>query len=216
MPDFLNLVEVNKIFSGSEIIIGAQDCFWEKQGAFTGEISPFHLKEAGCEYVLIGHSERRENIGETNTMLHAKIRAALEAKLIPVLCVGEKFEERQQGQKDYILLKQVTEALEGVEINEQSMVVIAYEPRWVIGSGQAVEADEAEHAHRVIFQALINLFDVPQVKKSFRIIYGGSVNKDNAQGFLGQSTVNGVLVGTTSLNQDEFINIIEIASKYGD
>lgn len=216
LPDFLNIAKVGEIFDGTGIILGAQDCYWEKKGAFTGEISASHLKELGCEYVLVGHSERRENLNETDKMVHKKIRASLEAGLTPILCVGENFEERREGQKEYVILRQVTKALEGIDVKPGFKVVVAYEPVWVIGSGQAISSDEAEHTHRAIYQTLVDLFDVDAARKSFRIIYGGSADRDGAEDFLKQPSVHGLLVGGASLDAEEFAGIALTSLKYAD
>ncbi len=211
-PDFVSLSEVGATLKGSSFALGAQDCFWEHEGAFTGEVSPDHLKELGCTYCIVGHSERREHVGETDLMIHRKVSALLSIGLIPIVCVGENFEERQQGQKEYVILRQVTKALEGIELKSTDKVVIAYEPVWVIGSGQAIDPEEAEHTHKAILQAVINLFDTEVARTQFRIVYGGSVDKDTIQGFLKQPSIAGVLVGSASIDPDHLMSLIHRAS----
>jgi triosephosphate isomerase len=208
-PAFFSLVEVGKILKNSGLKLGAQDCFWEESGAYTGEVSAWQLKEIGCQYVILGHSERRQSLGETDEMVHQKVKAAVQAGLIPVICVGETFDQRQQGAKDYILIQQTAKALAGVEINQQQQVVIAYEPVWVIGSGQAIEPQEAALAHQVIWQSLFDLFPAPLVKTNFSVIYGGSVDSENVSAFTNLDNTVGVLVGGASLKAKDFIDIIK-------
>lgn len=216
-PSFTVLSDLQKLLSDIrnpkfEIRLGGQDVFWETKGAFTGEVSSSQLKELGVEYIIVGHSERRQHLGETDEMVHKKVKAALEEGLIPILCVGESFEERQNGQKDIKIITQVTRALEGIKIKSRQNLIIAYEPVWVIGSGQAVEPEEAEHTSRVIKQVLIDLFDSEITEENFRIIYGGSVDAETVKAFIDQPTVDGVLVGTSSLKAEEFVRIIESCS----
>lgn len=210
-PSFTSLGEVAKVLKGGTIKIGAQDCFWEVDGAFTGEISAKQIKEVGCEYVLIGHSERRQFLNETDEMVHKKVRLALSEGLTPVVCVGETFDQRQNGAKDYVLIQQVTKAFEGVDINPNQHVIIAYEPVWVIGSGQAIDPNEAGAAHLVIRQTMFDLFPPSLVKNNFHIIYGGSVNGDNVLNFTSLEHTDGVLVGSASLNAETFTAIIKNA-----
>ena len=192
------------------IYLGAQDLFWETKGAFTGEVSPEELKEFGVSHVIIGHSERREIFGETDEMVHKKVKAALEAGIIPIICVGETFEERREGQKDYVIIRQLSKALEGINLKASQKIIIAYEPIWVIGSGQAVAPEEAEYVNRVIYQRMVDLYPWPIVRNNIRIIYGGSVDRENVKDFVSQETIDGVLVGGASLKADEFVKIAEI------
>lgn len=212
-PSFTYLSEIKKIVTKSNIALGAQNCFWEERGAYTGEISAFQLKEMGCQYVIIGHSERRQYLNETNEMIHQKIKSALENGLIPILCVGETFDERQKGVKDYVILNQVGRALEGISLKAYQQLIIAYEPVWVIGSGQAVKPEEAEYANRIILQKVIDLYPLPIVRNNIRIIYGGSVDRTNVRNFVQQETIDGVLVGGASLRAEEFIKMCEIIAK---
>ena len=208
-PSFISLAEVGKVLAGSAVKLGAQDCFWESSGAFTGEVSAQQLKEVGCDYVILGHSERRQHLAETDEMVHKKVKIALSSGLAPIICVGETFQERQDGAKDYILIQQVTKALEGVEIKPEQKVVVAYEPVWVIGSGQAIEPQEAMAAHQVIYQTLLDLFPLGLVGSNFRIIYGGSVDESNVASFTRLENTFGVLVGGASLKADDFLAIIK-------
>lgn len=213
-PSFTALPDIFKLANDSKIKLGAQNVFWEQVGAYTGEISPEMLKEFGCQYVIIGHSDRRAYLKETDEMVHLKVKAALNGLLYPIICVGETFKERQLGRKDYVVIRQVTQALSGIDIIlDSTQLIIAYEPVWVIGSGQAIDSEEAEYMHQVIRQALIDLYPMKVVEKCFRIIYGGSINSQIVKSFLVQPHIDGVLVGGASLNKDEFIDIIKEVSK---
>jgi len=208
-PSFASVVEVRNILKGSKVKVGGQDCFWESEGAYTGEVSASQLREAGCDYVIIGHSERRKYLQETDEMIHNKIKTALSASLTPIICVGESFEQRSEGATDYVLINQVTKAIEGVDLGSDKKIIIAYEPVWVIGSGQAISPDEAEHAHQVIRQSLFDIFSPGLVKNNFSIIYGGSITSQNVGEFIALENTSGVLVGGASLKSDEFIAIIK-------
>lgn len=194
--------------SVTQFKLGAQNIFWQEKGAFTGEISPQMLEEVGCRYVIIGHSERRQNLGETDEMVNKKIRTTLKYNLIPILCVGETYEERQKGIRDVVVAQQVGKALEGLELFGTKQIIIAYEPVWVIGTGQAVEPEDADHSHRIIKEALFEFFPVDVVENHFNIIYGGSVDSTNIKSFIDQENIDGVLVGGASLKVDEFVKMI--------
>lgn len=208
-PSFVSLTEVAKILKNTNIALGAQDCFWESQGAFTGEVSATYLKEAGCDFVILGHSERRKYQKETDEMVHRKVRMALSAGLIPVVCVGETFDQRHDGSKDYILIQQTTKALEGIQLGPDQRIIIAYEPVWVIGTGQAIEPEEAALSQKVIRQVLFDLFAPSVVKSNFSVIYGGSVDGSNASKLINLEENDGFLVGGASQNTDDFEDIIK-------
>jgi triosephosphate isomerase len=210
-PSFTALSEVANIINKKNIKLGAQDCFWEDEGAYTGEVSAKHLKELGCSFVILGHSERRMYNQETDELIHQKAKAALSKMLTPVICVGETFDQRQEGAKDYVLIQQVTKALQGLHVSEKHQIVIAYEPVWVIGSGQAISGEEASAAHQVIHQCLFDLFPAEIVKNCFRIVYGGSVDEENVSAFSGLENTSGVLVGGASLTSKRFCAIINNA-----
>jgi triosephosphate isomerase len=213
-PSFTALPEIAKLIPETKIKLGAQDVFWEQVGVYTGEVSPEMLKECNCQYVLVGHSDRRTYLKETDEMVHLKIKATLASLLSPVICVGETFKERQLGRKDYVVIRQVTQALSGIDlILDSTQLIIAYEPVWVIGSGQAIDSEEAEYMHQVIKQSLIDLYPMKIVENCFRIIYGGSINSQIVKSFLVQPHIDGVLVGGASLNKEEFIGIIKEAIK---
>jgi triosephosphate isomerase len=207
-PGFESLSNLKEALK-DKIALGAQDCFWEDTGAYTGEVSPKVLKELGCSYVIIGHSERRQHLAETDEQINQKVSAALRNDLIPIICVGETFEERQQGEKDFVIMRQLAKALAGVEILSEDRLIVAYEPVWVIGSGQAVKPDEAEHASRVIGQILLDNLGPVITEEKTRIVYGGSVNSENVSGFLNEQTIDGILVGGASLKAESFAELIK-------
>jgi triosephosphate isomerase len=202
-PSFVSLSAVAEVVNDSGISLGAQNCFWEEKGSFTGEVSPSMLKDFGVGYVIIGHSERRQQLQETEEMINKKIQTVLRAGLVPILCVGETFSERQLGRKDFVIAGQVESAFKNIQLLNKK-ILIAYEPVWVIGSGQAVKIDEAEHAVRVIKQVLIDLYPNFDLKRDAQIIYGGSVDAKNISYFTSSDLLEGVLVGGASLDVEEF------------
>lgn len=210
-PTFTSISDVAQVIKENGIKLGAQDCFWEGQGSYTGEVSAHQLAELGCEYVIIGHSERRKIFSETDEMVHKKVKMAIAAGLIPIVCVGETYEQRQNGAKDFTIMQQAVKAIEGVELGVNSKIVIAYEPVWVIGTGQAVNPDDAQEAHRIIRQAMFDIFDPETIRNNFRIIYGGSVDENNVKSFTSQENIDGVLVGIASLKAKDFLGIINKA-----
>lgn len=207
-PSFISLSEAAKVCK-SKILLGAQDCFWEEQGEFTGKISPVWLKKLGCKYVIIGHSEQRTHIRETDEMVHKKVKAVIKAGLIPIICVGETLDEKRRGLKEYVILNQVSRALAGIILNKRQKIILAYEPVWVIGSGHAITPEQAEYMHKIIRQRMIDLFPLNIVKNNIRLIYGGSVNAGNICLFTRLDTVDGALVGSASLNAKEFVKLME-------
>lgn len=209
-PNFVSLHDVKKILHESNLKLGAQDVFWEEIGAYTGEISPKILAEAGCEYVLIGHSERREFILENYEMVHKKIKVVLSStEITPVICIGENWDERKTDRRNFVLYEQMHQALSGVDLKEGRQVIIAYEPIWAIGSGTAIEPEEAQYAHKIIKMTLEDMFGEEVVKNNFKIIYGGSVSSKNAKDFVGLENLDGLLVGGASLKADEFLAVAE-------
>lgn len=210
-PSFTALPALNEMLKrlgAEQFKLGAQDVFWEEKGAFTGEISPKMLEEVGCTYVICGHSERRQHLGETDEMVNKKVKIISKHSLMPIVCVGETYEERQKGIRDVVVARQVGKALEGVELFGTKRIIIAYEPVWVIGTGQAVEPEDAEHSHRIILEALRELFSPDVIERHFNIIYGGSVDSTNIKSFIDQENIDGVLVGGASLKADEFVRMI--------
>jgi len=208
-PALDNLSLILQKENPADLKIGAQDVFWEEKGAFTGEVSVKMLKEADCRYVIVGHSERRKNLGETDEMVNKKVKILLENDLTPIVCVGETFEERQKGIRDVRVAAETTAAMEGVELFGNKKIIIAYEPVWVIGTGQAVEPEDAEHSHRMIRETLLEIFPPDVIEKHFRIIYGGSVDGKNIRDFVDRENIDGVLVGGASLKVEEFVKMIK-------
>lgn len=209
-PNFISLLEVKKIFKGSGIKVGAQDVFWEGKGAYTGEISPSMLLEAECDYVIVGHSERRKFLTVNYEMIHRVTKSVLSVEdLIPIVCIGENWDERKTDRRDFVLFDQLQQALSGVDIVGNQQIIVAYEPIWAIGSGTAIEPNEAEYAHKVIKLTLNDMFGMKMVNKNFKIIYGGSINSRNVKGFVGLENLDGMLVGGASLDADEFYKVVK-------
>ncbi|MFA6393631.1 MAG: triose-phosphate isomerase [Patescibacteria group bacterium] len=210
-PNFIALSEVKKILKGSPLKLGAQDVFWEEKGAYTGEVSAINLDEAGCELVIIGHSERRRYMLENYEMIHKKLKAVLEVKnLMPVVCVGEEKDERKTDKRDFILIDQVNQAFGGLNLMEDQKIVVAYEPIWAIGSGTAIEPSECDYAHKIIRLTLNELFGAKISGQVFRIIYGGSVSPKNVAEFKGLAHLDGFLVGGASLDANEFYEVAKL------
>ncbi|MCK4781963.1 triose-phosphate isomerase [Candidatus Parcubacteria bacterium] len=193
------------------IKLGSQNCFWEEKGAFTGEISAVMLKKIGCQYVIIGHSERREIFKETDEMINQKLKAVIKTGLKPILCIGETGEEKEQEKIVSVFKKQIKIALSGVAKSKisKSGFCIAYEPIWAIGSGEACGIDEAMSAKLLIQKILISFLGKSLTKK-IPILYGGSVTSKNARDFIDEAGMNGLLIGGASLNSQEFIKIVKI------
>ncbi len=207
-PVYVHLYPISQILKDSNIKLGAQDCFWEEKGAYTGEVAPSMLKDIGVEYVIIGHSERRQFFFETNQWVNRKVKAALNAGLKPIICVGEKLEEREKGQTFSVIETQLREGLADLSAEQMSNCVIAYEPVWAIGTGKTATPEQAQEVHRFIRDWLSGRFD-RQVASSIRIQYGGSVKPANAKQLLSQPDIDGALVGGASLKCEDFSAIVE-------
>jgi triosephosphate isomerase len=207
-PTLVALTEVNKVLKKSAIKMGAQNVFWEDRGSYTGEVSPQMLIETGCQYVIIGHSERRKYLLENYSMIHLKVREVLNTeKLIPVVCIGEENEDRKTDRRDFVLLNQLQQALGGIDISRDQKIIVAYEPVWAIGSGTVIEPDEVTYAHKIIKLSLDDMFGMQTVEKNFQIIYGGSVTGKNVKRFSNLENMDGLLVGGASLDAEEFYKI---------
>jgi len=206
-PPFTSLFAVREAIRNSPIQLGAQNMYHEPKGAFTGEVSPTMLKEAGSSYVIIGHSERRQYFGETNSSVNRKIMATFQYGLQTIFCVGETLEQREAGQTFQVVKEQVWEGLTGVSDKEMWAVTIAYEPVWAIGTGKTATPEQAEEVHRFIRNLIKEMYG-DATADSIRILYGGSVNAKNARELLGKSEIDGALVGGTSLKVDDFNEII--------
>jgi len=193
------------------VFIGAQNMHWKDEGAFTGETSPVMLNAIGATHVLIGHSERRQYFNETDTTVNLKLKAALAHSLIPIVCVGEKLEERESGLTHSVLELQVSIALEGIDPAIASPIVFAYEPVWAIGTGRTATPEIAEEAHRLIRAQIANAL-TPALAASTRILYGGSVKPDNAKSLCCLAEIDGALVGGASLDPQSFAEIVHNAT----
>ena len=209
-PPFVYLEAVAGVLAGSRIAVGAQDMYTEPEGAFTGEVSGPMLLDVGCRYVIIGHSERRHVIGESDGLINRKVLKALEFGLRPIVCVGEKLEEREAGCTRQVVCSQVESALEGVRRDQMACLTIAYEPVWAIGTGRNATPQQAQEVHALIRSLVADLFDA-QVAEDLVVQYGGSVKAKNALDLLSQPDVDGALVGGASLSADEFTSIVEAA-----
>ncbi|MFB0524938.1 MAG: triose-phosphate isomerase [Phycisphaerae bacterium] len=209
-PPFVYLQSVAKALSASSIAVGAQDIYFETEGAFTGEISASMLKDIGCSFVLCGHSERRHVVGETDELINKKVAAALAGGLLPILCVGELLAERDAGQTEQVVTRQLKNGLADLSVEKVSAVTIAYEPVWAIGTGRTATPQQAQEAHDVIRKLLIQMYD-ERLAEEIRILYGGSVKPTNAADLMRKPDVDGLLVGGASLNAEDFLAIIQAA-----
>ena len=204
-PPFLSLSLVKELLQGSSIKVGAQNMYFEEQGAYTGEISPLMLCGI-CQYVILGHSERRQYFGETDEVVNRKVIAALAAGLTPILCVGERLEEKKAKRTKEVVTRQVTWALQGIE--SLNGMVIAYEPIWAIGTGRAATGKGANATISIIRETVAQLYS-KGIAQGIRILYGGSVAAANIADFIGQHEIDGALVGGASLKAKEFLTIVE-------
>ncbi len=207
-PDFLTLSLVGEKIKKTGLKLGAQDMFWEDRGSFTGEISPVDLKELGCQYVILGHSERRSYLKEEYSVINKKVKAALKNGLTPIMCVGEKEEEKKNGQRDQSLKEQIRQGVSELELGSEQRLVLAYEPIWAIGSGQAIEDSDIQGAYSAIRSALKEVLSEEINDKVFTI-YGGSVDSNNVDRFSQAREIEGLLVGGASLKSEEFFQIAE-------
>lgn len=210
-PPAINLLPVIQISSESKIKVGAQNCHYEKSGAFTGEISCEMIKESGAEYVIIGHSERRILFGEADEFINQKVLSALNEGLKPILCIGETLVQRNDGSTMKIVIDQLDKGLAGVSGKQSESIVIAYEPVWAIGTGISATAEQAEEVHSQIRSALRVLFG--EKGNNILILYGGSMNANNAGELLIQKNISGGLIGGSSLKYEEFLSIIKTAGE---
>ena len=208
-PPFISLEAVRRIIEGSSIKLGAQNLYFEEKGAYTGEISPLMLADT-CEFVIIGHSERRQYFGETGKVVNKKIQAALRVGLKPILCVGEKLEENEAGRTEKVIVEQLRSSLFGIGAVDD--LIIAYEPIWAIGTGRAATGEQANETISFIRHNVAKLYD-EDIAQRMRVLYGGSVNAANAAEFLSQPEIDGALVGGASLKASEFVSIVQQASE---
>ena len=205
-PPFTALAKVRKEVRESSLRLGAQNLYWEEKGAFTGEVSPVMLKDAGCDYIIVAHSERRQLFGETDKRANRKVLAAPTHGLIPILCVGETDAERDRGVTYVVVDRQVKEALKDVAETQLETIVVAYEPIWAIGTGRTATPAQAEEVHQSIRGQLAKFFSADAADQ-VRILYGGSVKPDNVDDLMAEADIDGALVGGASLKADSFNRI---------
>lgn len=206
-PVFTALPGVAGEIASSPILLAAQNCYPAQTGAFTGEVSPFLLKDVGCHYIISGHSERRQLLNESNQFINQKVSATIAAGLGAILCIGETLQERETHQMLAVLTSQVREGLAGITTEQMTNLVIAYEPVWAIGTGVTASNEQAQEAHAFIRGLLQGLYD-QNVAENTRILYGGSVKPNNVDGLMAQSDIDGALVGGASLKAEDFIRIV--------
>ncbi len=207
-PPYTNLSEVSKVIKGSTIQLGAQDVHWEPSGAYTGKVSCAMLKRVGVTYVIIGHSEQRQYFHETNETVNKKVKAAIAAGLLPIICVGETIEERRSGKMDSVIEQQTRGAFAGLTKDEALKCTIAYEPVWAIGTGETATPKQANDAHIFIRKILSEIYG-KETAQTIRIQYGGSMKPENAKELLAQSDVDGGLIGGASLKAASFYGIVK-------
>lgn len=206
-PPFVNIAAAVEAARGSRVGIGGQNVYWAKEGAFTGEVSAPMLKAAGCAWVIVGHSERRQYFGETDATVLQRTLAALDAGLLPIVCVGERLEERESGSTEKVLETQFTGGIAGLSAEQFARTVIAYEPVWAIGTGKVATPDMAGAAHKCLRGLAEAKFGKDAASK-VRILYGGSVKPDNVKGLMAQPDIDGALVGGASLEANSFASIV--------
>ncbi len=207
-PPFVSLAAVKELIKGSSVKLGAQNLYFEEKGAYTGEVSPLML--AGlCEFVILGHSERRQYFAETNAIVNKKIKAALKVGLKPILCVGEKLEENEAGRTEKVITEQLNGSLEGIQY--ANSLLVAYEPIWAIGTGKAATSQQANDIIGLIRRHISGLYG-KEAAGAIRILYGGSVNAENATELMRQPEIDGALVGGASLKAADFVSIVRQTS----
>jgi len=210
IPPYTALKQAADSVKGSAIKIGAQNMYWEEQGAYTGEVSPVMLRDIGCTYVVLGHSERRQYFGESDEWVNKKVKAAIAHGLIPIVCVGEKINEREAGATEQVIRKQVEGSLAGLHANQVAGMVIAYEPVWAIGTGKTASEEDAQRVNKFIRGIVAEMVGQKAAEEMF-IQYGGSVKPGNAAGLMAQPDIDGALVGGASLDPESFAAIIRAA-----
>jgi len=211
-PPYTLLAHLADALETSNIMVGGQDVYWQEEGAFTGEVSPVMLKDAGCKYVIIGHSERRQYFGETNQTVNNKLKAALKHGLTPIVCVGETLKERESGKAFSVLEDHINNGFGDISEDDVLKLVVAYEPVWAIGTGKTATPQQAQEAHKYIRGLLEKLYN-NKVSSSVRIQYGGSVKPENIKELMQQPDIDGALVGGASLKADSFSSIVKQASE---
>ncbi len=206
-PPYVDLAVVANLLSGTNIKLGAQNIHWAPKGAFTGEVSADMLLAIGVSYAIVGHSERRQYFGETNETVNKRAKAALEANITPIICVGETLDQREKGVTDTIVSKQTVAALAGIEADEVVKVVIAYEPIWAIGTGKTATADDANTTIKVIRDAIASVYG-KKIAEEMRIQYGGSMKPSNVAELMAMPEIDGGLIGGASLKSEDFSKVV--------
>jgi len=209
-PPFTSLSEVHALIENTPVKLGAQNMFYEESGAFTGEISSLMLKSVGCEYVILGHSERRNIFGEGDEMINKKIKKALESGLKIIFCIGESLAQREEGITNDVVKNQIVKGLDGITSDDMENIIIAYEPIWAIGTGKTATPEQAQEVHSFIRDLIKNSFS-NEIAENIVIQYGGSVKPENAATLLSQPDIDGALVGGACLKADSFLSIIASA-----
>ena len=206
-PTFPALAAAVETARGSNVQVGAQNLYWEDEGAFTGEVSGPMIQAAGCTHVIIGHSERRQLFGETDATVNKRLFAALKTGLAPIVCVGETLDQREENKTEAVLIQQLEVGLASLTQADSSRIIIAYEPVWAIGTGRVATPETAGEAHAVIRKKAAQQFG-PELAEALRILYGGSVKPDNVEGLMARTEIDGALVGGASLKPDSFAAIV--------
>ncbi len=207
-PNFSALYSVNEVIKGTNIALGAQNMYFEANGAFTGELSADMLKDVGVTYVILGHSERRSIFNEPNEWINKKVKAALANELLPVLCIGETLNERESGKMNDVLRDQLTGSLSGISAEEMKKITVAYEPVWAIGTGKTASPEDADNAHQFVRDVLKDLYGMDTANNTV-IQYGGSVKDSNVDGLMAMENIDGALVGGAALKADSFSRIVK-------
>ena len=210
-PPFVSLDRVAEVLRDSQVRLGAQDLFWENEGAYTGAVSAGMLQAVGCAYVIVGHSERRQHFGETDETVRKKLAQALRYELAPILCIGETLEEREAGEAEAVVQRQLDGALSGVSLDDPVQLVVAYEPVWAIGTGRTATPEQAGEMHRFLRGRLAERFG-EDVGGGMDLLYGGSMKPENAEALLAQPDVDGGLIGGASLDAASFAAIVQAAT----
>ena len=205
---FIHLTTLIDLAKDTPLVIGAENAHYENSGAFTGEVSPHALNDMGIEYVILGHSERREYFNETDELINKKVHAVYSNDMIPIVCVGESESEREANEQNNIVTEQVTKAMEGLTDEQAKSIVIAYEPIWAIGTGKSATENDAGEMATVIREHVQSIYN-EQVASSVRIQYGGSVKPENIKQYMAQTDIDGALVGGASLKADSFVQLLE-------
>jgi triosephosphate isomerase len=211
-PPYPSLVAVSALLQGTDIGLGAQNMYWEEKGAFTGEIAPSMVKEF-CQYVILGHSERRAYFGELDEIVNRKLQAAKAYDLIPIVCVGETLEENESGRTAEVVSRQIGQGLKDVDPDFGTRIVVAYEPVWAIGTGRASSGENANTVVADVIRPALAKAVGQETAQTIRVLYGGSVNAANATEFFAQPEIDGALVGGASLKADEFVAITRAAAQ---